>query len=322
MLASVVAEVLDAVEPPPPDAGHAAVRSLGDANGPFVGWEDERTVVLLLPPQHGACPRIELRNLDVIPAAEILLRVADHGGDPARHQVAIIRCRTIEPGLRVAFENIAAALCSRLEEEGSLDLAVQIPGLERLFTALDRDALTTVVGLWGELVLIVHARDPVEAVTAWHADPSGTFDFRTEGQAIEVKATRDAAREHWITLSQWRSREHTSCELASLIVPPLDSGGTSIADLLRRGDERLAQHPEARSKLVEMAARTLGRDFALAARERFDLDAALSSLRFISIDEVPAATFEPGVLDARWKASLSYAPSSPAPRWPALTVES
>jgi hypothetical protein len=318
MLAGEVADQLDAVDPPPAGSDHAAVRPVGEAIDALVGWEDDSTVVLLLPPQGGACPTIELRNLDVLPRAEVLLRTP--GEDRTRSRlVAVIRCRLSEPGLRVAFENIAAALCSRLEHEGVLDLAVQIPSLERLFSAFDRDSITTIIGLWAELVLIVCAADPIEAAAAWHGDPRSTFDFRAQGCAMEVKASRDAAREHWVSLDQGRAAEHTRCELASFIVAPLETeGGVSITDLLRRADERLRDHPAARSKIVEVAARTLGRDFARATHVRFDLGAALASLRFIPLREVPHGTFDAGVLDARWKSALAHTPFSDKTAWTAL----
>jgi hypothetical protein len=304
MLASDIARLLDGLDPPAVGSGQAIVRSVGHDLGAFVGWEASAVAVLLLPAQQGPCPEVRLRHLDLLPSSAVTLRVA--GADTTQIlKVAVLRCRLEQPGLRLAFEGVAAALCGRLQDDGALDLSLQIPSLERLFKAFREEAATTVVGLWAELVVLTEARDVAAATDAWHQDPRDTFDFRSAGRAIEVKGSRDVAREHWISLDQWRASEHVRCELASLVVAPL-ADGVSITDLLDRGQTRLAGRPALQSKLTDVATRTLGRDFGRAGSDRFDLDAAVASLRFIPLEVVPHGTFESGVLDARWRASLEH----------------
>lgn len=316
MHAREVGSRLDQLAAPPAASDHAAVLELGRDLSVYVGWSDADTAVLLLPPQTGPCPEVRLRYLEVLPAAEVTLRIAD--SEPRQViSAAIVRCRLEGPGVRLAFESIAAALASRLEDEGVLDLSIQIPSLERLFTAFSDGAETTVIGLWAELVLIARARDAAAVVAAWHQDPRATFDFRHLRHGVEVKASRDPAREHWFSLNQWRSGEHSQCEVASFIVAPLETG-ISVADLLDRLQDRLVGHPALQSKLIEVAGRTLGRDFGRASTDRFDLESALRSLRFVDLRDIPHGRFDPGVLDARWRTSLEHTEWNARSTWSAL----
>lgn len=311
-----VAALLDTVEPPRPVDAHAAVRAVAAGLDAFVGWEDAEVAVLLLPAHDGPCPEIHLRHLDVLPATNVVVRVPGSLTTQTR-RVAVLRCRFEQSGVQLAFENVAAALCSRLDDEGALDLSVQIPSLERLFAAFREDALTAIIGLWAELALIAHATDVVAVARAWHGDPRDVFDFRHDEAAVEVKASRDAAREHWISLDQWRAGKHARCELASMVVVPLDDG-TSVADLIERVEAALAAEPALQSKVLEVSARTLGRDFGRASMERYDLESALKSLRFVPLGDVPHATFDPGVLDARWRASLEHVDWNNKATWGAI----
>ncbi len=49
--------------------------------------------------------------------------------------------------------------------------------LVRLFASLAQPPAGSVQGLWGELLLIAHARDPLVLLRAWHADPLEVHDF-------------------------------------------------------------------------------------------------------------------------------------------------
>jgi hypothetical protein len=317
MRAADVERALAGTEPPPEGSGYAAVRALGARGEALVGWEPEDVAVLLLPAQAGPCPEIRLKHLDVLPSAEVTIRAPGTDTLDTRRS-AVLRCRCEDVGLRLAFAGVAAILLDVLEANGKIDLDVQIPSLERLFSAFQREAQTTVIGLWGELLVIAEAVDPIEAAQAWHLDPSQSFDFRATGRALDVKTSRDAAREHWVSLDQWRVRDHATCELVSLIVAPVDDG-VSVADLLDQVTERLTGHPLLQSKVLEVAARTLGQDFQKATQERFDHQAARASIRYVMLDDVPHGDFDAGVLDARWKAALEHVTWRPATSWGALS---
>lgn len=316
MRANEVKQLLDSITPPGPGFGHAVVRRVGDGSRVMLGWADDQDAVLLLPVQKAPCPSIVLEHLRVIPSATVALRMHD-ANVVATEQVAVVRCGLRAPGIRLAFENVVAALCSRLEDEGELDLSLQIPGLERLFMALREEATASVVGLWAELALIVQSVDPRRAVAAWHDDPNDVFDFRESGRALDVKASRDALRRHWFGLRQWRASETVTCDVASFLVASAPDGKT-VADLLDMIGERVGDDPASVSKLIDVTGRTLGRDLARATIDRFDLPAALASLRFVAMATIPHGTFDPEVLDARWRCGIDHLESSTAPTWTEL----
>jgi hypothetical protein len=149
----------------------------------------------------------------------------------------------------------------------------------------------SVIGVWGELVVIAASTDPCALIDAWHAQIDDRFDFALEGSRLEVKTTTRAVRLHRFGLEQLLIVRGVSQHVVSLMTAESDTG-TSVADLVEELQSRSAGDSVRQLKLLNQVAATLGVDWPATARRRFDRMAALESLQVFAAADVPRV--EPG----------------------------
>lgn len=197
-----------------------------------------------------------------------------------------------------------------------------IDALLVLFRTIALPAETSVTGLWGELLVIHMAASPGAFVDAWHLRATDGFDFAFKDRRIEVKATTGPSREHDFSLKQVRSGRES--DLIASVNLARSSAGLSVLDLARLIAERLDE-PQ-RAKLWRLVLQTLGEDVALDDEQRFDVQGASETLRFVRATDVPAPEVTdvaaPFVSDVRFRSNINVlCATAPLERTSVLKIE-
>src|SRR5260370_2332339 len=155
-----------------------------------------------------------------------------------------------------------------------------------LFKRMADASRKALAGLWAELFLIARSSDPAFLLGAWHAIPEERFDFGHGIDRLDVKAASGGLRLHHFTLEQLRPAGHVRVLIASLLTERSE-GGTSLNDLVDSIRARVAD-PDHLIRLDGVIAETLGQDWRAIQQNRFDLQEAIQSFRFIDAATIPS----------------------------------
>lgn len=261
---------------------------------------------LLVPLAEAAAGRSDRHyaNLRLRHGLRLRLREAEQLGT-----YSVLECVAGDPNVQDWFLRLVPSICERFVATLSLaDVDAHIDRIAELFRLLGRDAHKSLVGLWGELVLILGANDPLAAVRAWHVLSTAPHDFTAAGVHVEVKAT-EGTRQHHFSLQQLRP--HDSTLIVSLVLEASDDG-QSVLDLYEEVLELVGHDPDLQEKVHRLLMSAVGFRLGAASDVRFDAIAALGSAKAVVADEVPRVP-EPlprGVSDVRFVSDLDM--SSPA----------
>jgi hypothetical protein len=144
----------------------------------------------------------------------------------------------------------------------------------------------TVQGLWSELFIILNAKDPISLMRYWHQTPEEKFDFSDGEDKLEVKSTTSDLRIHSFSLEQLNPSPQTQIYIASLILRYY-SEGESIEDLRYRLEKLFFDNKELINKLRFQIAQTLGRSITDTFSIKFDVQLAITSLRYFKATDLP-----------------------------------
>lgn len=201
--------------------------------------------------------------------------------------VSLVRCTSGEGTLREYFVHVVEIAVLQLGNGPTrTEVNRAIKSLTELFRAFEQPARRTVQGLWAELVVIVLSEAPGTLVSAWHVDPNEAFDFAWGPSRIEVKSFSGIARIHSFTLRQVHPGAGVEVVIASIRAERC-SGGTSIADLMRRLLSR-GLTPGLMSKVELVVAQSLGDNAGAGLSMAFDLERACESVCFFDATSVPS----------------------------------
>jgi hypothetical protein len=209
----------------------------------------------------------------------------------------------IDRAFRITFEcrttedvECAFAICVglRLLVQQSAE-GLSLSAIERFVKgAFNKSSIQQEVGLFGELVTILIARDPLKAITAWHADNFDTYDFGNQLGYLEVKTTASSTRSHWLSSGQISKVPAAKVTIASFVVN-LIPDGTSVLDLIEMILDGLS------GGLVESFTQKVGKYPLNEFTRRFDLESAKDSLRLYALADLPVSfDLTPGVLNQKW----------------------
>ncbi len=253
---------------------------------------------------------------DVRPASIILenLRI-EHGlrCSVAQRQAAVLddrftvlQCQSEDPILQRCFLDLCEIILAELTPSPSQRaIADKIDRMALLFRAMEQPSGRSIQGLWGELLLIVYARDPVLMARAWHNDACERYDFADAEQRLEVKTSADRARVHFLSHEQANPPESVQCVIASLFVEP-STGGRALGNLWDAAINFVAAIPALRARIDEVSFAALGSNWRDARSMSFDEELALSSLAFYDVRDIPRIENVPdGVTDVRFRSNLS-----------------
>lgn len=174
-----------------------------------------------------------------------------------------------------------------------------------LFAALRQAPRTTLQGAWTELLLIAEAKDPAVVANAWHLTVGDTYDFSAGVHRVEAKSSSGERRHHF-TWEQLTPPHGVELLIASSLVRVV-AGGTSIADLLNKIREELADHPDLIQHVERTLALTLGDSMLDGLHQPLDKELALESLKYFRSEDVPrpASPFPQGVSHVAFVSDLS-----------------
>jgi len=184
-----------------------------------------------------------------------------------------------------------------------------VDGLVEIFspgTMRDRRGAS---GLFGELLVIYLANNPIAFIDNWRNDPTDTYDFSDVGYRIEVKTSSNRQRHHHLSMSQCIPPHGTEGVLLSVFAERV-SAGMTLADIVAAIERTISGHPTSIFKLRSVIADTLqGDETALDAK--FDLEFAVESLSAFDLRKVPAIRppILQGLTSVRFRSDVSLSPA-------------
>lgn len=155
-----------------------------------------------------------------------------------------------------------------------------------LFKSLQETPQKSLQGLWAELFLIEQSLIPEKIIDGWHIIPEEKFDFSFGKLRIEMKSSGSEYRTHFFNSTQLNPVHNTEIIIASVLVN-INSGGTSLMELLERLNNKLNDYPSQKEKLHLLVYSILGTDSDKINQTKFDYQLAIESLRFYHSSEVP-----------------------------------
>ena len=275
-----------------------------------VGRDSEGNAVVLIETTGAAgaaaLPDFHGRHLEINHGMNCAITVA--GAEVERGRFSVVKCIEADDLLKDRFfDAIETLLRSLGEVPATEELRQFVAGLIELFRLVTQPSRGTVQGLWAELWLIARAREPEVLLDAWHAEPTGVYDFNSGPERIELKSAAQRVRRHHFSHRQLTPPVGTRVAIGSVFVES-SGGGSTVAALVERVRRRVAQ-PRARRRLDHIVAATLGADWRSGMRAAFDSQLASESLRFFSVEDVPSMPRDvpPEVSDVRYMSDLSAA---------------
>lgn len=245
---------------------------------------------------------IELRNLLVEFAAPMELH---HDVGVTQGTFIVLAANHFRPDLYEAFCKVVEAAVSGLTSNPTaVEVEHTVQALIELFRAANSPPKKTVVGLWGELLLIDASLDPTVAIKAWHVTPFDMHDFVLSTRAIEVKSTERTERIHEFNHSQLMQAVDKPVFIISVLLRR-STTGASCQDIVDAILSRLSDQ-QARLKLLRVMHESLGDEIQEANDIRFDRKEALNLVRQVRADMLPAVEVPPnsGISNIRYSINL------------------
>jgi Putative PD-(D/E)XK family member, (DUF4420) len=276
---------------------------LNDDEAIWIGRGHRKSFVLLMPGTVGQS-LLEGRHFKYVPNAAITL-----AGGGTLNDVGLLEIRYEEPteseteSIAIVFAGLGRLLSEQPDGQRAFRLVVALTGLfeSRMSQSIET---TSLIGLFGELLVILRARNCDRMVEAWHSRIDAQYDFSEGNIRIEVKTSGNGLRHHHFNSRQLPGLENYEVLVASVLLFFVPSGGISLEILVRMLEQRLS--PANYSKLMELVVATLGMPVEAAGDILIDLEGSLSSVRLFAGQVVPTPLISPGVLAMNWEASLPH----------------
>lgn len=253
-----------------------------------IGKDSSGNPVLLIQAdnaQPGTAAPLVLEHLSVIHLAPC--RVKKPESDDQNLTLSVIRCTDSERAFREFFlRSLHPVIVSLPAHPSRQQITDAIERLVALFRQIAEAPRKTIAGLWAELLVMARARHPARLLMSWHALPEERFDFVSGAERIDVKAASGGMRIHHFSLEQIRPAAGTQVVIISVLIERME-GGSSVADLVDRIRARLSDH-ELLIRLDSVVAQTIGQDWRSMQEAHFDLQLAISSLRFLDAADIPS----------------------------------
>ncbi|OGS92398.1 MAG: hypothetical protein A2Z95_08070 [Gallionellales bacterium GWA2_60_18] len=266
------------------------------------GTKGEPTVLIANSGGRNQVAPIELRNLIVEYAVPMEVH---HETGVTQGTFIVLAANHNRPDLYEAFcAMVEAAVSGLTSNPTSEEVEHTVQALIELFRAAISPPKKTVVGLWGELLLIDASPDPTVAIRAWHVTPFDTHDFVFGSQAIEVKSTERTERIHEFNHNQLVHAAGKTVLIISVLLRRSSTGYScqDFADaiLLRLSDQ------QARLKLLRVIHESLGDEIQEANDIRFDHKEALNLTRQVLADMLPVVDVPPnsGISNIRYSINI------------------
>lgn len=220
----------------------------------------------------------------------------------------VVQCQSEDSVLQRCFLDLCETILAELTATPTQRaIADKIDRMALLFRAIEQPSRRSIQGLWGELLLIVHSRDPIVVAQAWHNDACERYDFAAAEQRIEVKTSADRTRVHFLSHEQANPPPTVQCVIASLFVES-STGGRSLESLWDDARTLLKDSQQLRTRIDEVSFAALGGNWHEARSFAYDEQLALSSLTFYDVRDIPRIEYVPfGVTDIKFRSNMSHA---------------
>lgn len=245
-----------------------------------------------------------LRLEHLVVRHDVPCRVTNGGGPNREENFTVITCVT--PSYAPYFLRVGSPVLEELGADPTSEDVVQVVNaLANLFDSFSGSRSGSLRGIWAELLVIANSGNPRLLVDAWHSTPQDRYDFNRAQQRLEVKSTSAEQPKHRFSMDQLMPPQGVDALIASLRVERAGEG-LSLENLLEHVQGQLAE-PERAFKVERIIAETLGSNSESAMRTSFDVEVALGSLQFFSVDEIPSPPQDlpPEVSNLRFTADLS-----------------
>lgn len=167
---------------------------------------------------------IELRSVSVHFSRNCIIEAADSQATSGIYTV--VRLYENDPDItRMMLRLLEEAFQARTTRYTNKEIATRVLELAELFKQIG-ESTGDIVGLWGELYVLLRASNLNTAVKCWCLSRNAKYDYVSEGFALEAKTTLRPRRKHRFSLDQLRPSGKFQVYVASLAVVELNSGRT------------------------------------------------------------------------------------------------
>lgn len=285
-----------------------AVAPIADHHSSFIGKDSEGCACLLVVSSthdRHRPPAIRLETLEV--QFDVLCYLHGENGVVYEDRFTVLRCRTTDIEIVRYFLSVCEVLLDVLGEDPTQHaVAAAVDRLAAMFQKMSKPPMRSVVGLFGELCVMLFCRNPAAALLAWRNDDMARYDFARDELRIEAKATLGRIRIHTFSFDQCNPPPGILAFAASLFVEHTPAG-TTLSELVDRLEARVSHVPDLAFKLRDTVAATLGTSLQESMSLSFDLRLAATSLLFYRLGDIPAIR-EPipaGVSGIRFQSDLT-----------------
>lgn len=165
---------------------------------------------------------ITLRAIDV--EFSRACEIATPGAETTTGIYTIVRLNDGDPDIaRIFLRLLEEAFFGSTNTFTNRQIGDKILELADLFSRLEETG-GDLIGLWGELHVIVQSPNICRAVQCWCAHKHAKFDFVSEQFALEVKTTIKPRREHSFSLEQVRPCDQFNVYVASIQLIEVPAG--------------------------------------------------------------------------------------------------
>lgn len=226
------------------------------------------------------------------------------GDDSLNGNFLCLSCTTEDAKLYDTFFRLVETY---LLVEAHFSTSALIDSIEKLvilFQKLFDPQKNSIVGLFGELLVINESKNINEALKSWHSQSTDLMDFAWTGGRLEVKTTISQDRSHDFSMDQLRPIDNLSKYVASVNLQEVHNG-ISVVDLLNSVLAKI-KSPVLVNKIWDIVFDTLGQEFIRSDSRKFDYSTAKKSLKFFNAKSIPSPDFNlpPGVSSVRFTANL------------------
>ena len=226
-----------------------------------------------------------LENLAVL--FDLLCQISSPIAPTQTGTFTVLKCVAADSAVRSYFLSLLpgiSAAIGRTNERSKV--AAVIEDLVELFRALGAPPKNEIQGLWGELLGIHEARDPLTLASAWRCQSGDCYDFNIGAERIEVKTTSQSPRRHHFSLDQLCPPAGTRLIVASIVIQR-SGAGLSVFDLMDTVRKKTPREPQLHLRMTRQLHDTLGDSWQSARNVRFDYEAAVESLRYYEGSQIP-----------------------------------
>ncbi|MBX3433299.1 MAG: PD-(D/E)XK motif protein [Pirellulales bacterium] len=222
----------------------------------------------------------------------------DDGTSQREVRVSLLECLAQDDAtIKLFVRTIASVLEDEDSPIGPQSVVELVERLLDLFRDYSLAGDAEILGLWAELLLIAHSPNPADLARHWRSHSGSRYDFGSDTERIDVKATTSALRHHELNYNQAVPPAGVAAAFVSIMTEQV-SQGTSVGLLW---DRVLDLAPTSQARIDRLCIQALGRDWQIARDTSYDLAKALSTLAVYPADAVPHLSFlPPGVIRARF----------------------